>query len=132
MSPLIHLFFGFPHISRYVCVSQRTMIPVLFMSLFPVTSVYATSRQSRDVKKVLCLLVMPLDFEKYRPYVDDFGISDAHKDELIQTVYSIMENFVDHAFGKHPVQQFGEQAKKILQDSTRILESKDQKEGSDS
>lgn len=97
---------------------------VLLISLFPVNPVYARSRLTPDVKKVLCLLVMPLDLEKYRPYVDHFDLSDAQKAELIQTVWSMMESFVDQAFGTHPVQQCEYDTEKIVQDSPGILDSK--------
>ena len=50
-------------------------------------------------------LAMPLDLDKYRPYVDGFDLSEAQKDELIHTLWSIMEAFADQAFGLHPAQQ---------------------------
>lgn len=42
---------------------------------------------------------MSPDYEKYRPYVAHFDLSDAEKDELIHSVWLIMESFVDRAFG---------------------------------
>ena len=48
---------------------------------------------------------MPLDLDKYRPYVDGFDLSEAQKDELIHTLWTIMEAFADQAFGLHPAQQ---------------------------
>ena len=51
-----------------------------------------------------CELIMPLDISKYRKYVDDFDLKEEQKVELLKTVWSIMESFVDKAFGKHPVQ----------------------------
>lgn len=47
---------------------------------------------------------MPADIEKYRKYVDRFDITEAQKVELIHTLWSIMESFVDRAFGVDPVQ----------------------------
>ena len=47
---------------------------------------------------------MPADIEKYRKYVDRFDITEAQKVELIHTLWSIMESFVDRAFGVHPAQ----------------------------
>ncbi len=49
--------------------------------------------------------IMSIDIKKYRKYVDDFDLTEGQKVELIQTVRSIMESFVDKAFGLHPVQQ---------------------------
>ncbi|MFQ5443813.1 MAG: hypothetical protein ACE5EK_04265 [Nitrospinales bacterium] len=66
---------------------------------------------------------MSLDLNKYRKYVDDFDLTEEEKTELIQTVFSIMESFVDQAFGLHPVQQiWGKQ--KDLQSPTQEVESK--------
>ena len=48
---------------------------------------------------------MPLDINKYRKYVDEFDLTEEQKVELLQTVWSIMENFVDTAFNQHPVEQ---------------------------
>jgi len=77
-------------------------------------------------------LIMTPDFEKYRHYVDGFDLTEAQKKEFVQTVWSIMESFVDQAWGIHPVQQCTNRAERGLQDSHRILESKDTKEGSES
>ena len=54
---------------------------------------------------IFCEFIMPMDINKYRKYVDDFDLTEKQKVELIQTVRSIMESFVDKAFGIHPVQQ---------------------------
>ncbi len=66
---------------------------------------------------------MILDFEKYRQYVDHFDISEEDKRQLVESIWRIMESFVDQAFGLHPVQQCEEVTKTILQDSINILDS---------
>lgn len=38
---------------------------------------------------------MQLDFDKYRPYVDAFDMSEARKIELIEIVSNMMRGFVD-------------------------------------
>ena len=48
---------------------------------------------------------MPPDLEKYRKHVERFDLSEEQKVELIHTVWTIMESFVDRAFGIDPVQQ---------------------------
>lgn len=48
---------------------------------------------------------MTPDIEKYRKYVSHFDCSEEYKEELIHTVWQIMESFVDRAFGIDPVQQ---------------------------
>lgn len=48
---------------------------------------------------------MKLDHEKYWDLVKDFDMSDDQKRELIETVWHIMGNFVDRAFGLDPTQQ---------------------------
>ena len=52
----------------------------------------------------ICIAMTP-DLEKYRRYVDRFDLTEAQKAELIHTVWSIMESFVDRAFGIDSVQQ---------------------------
>ena len=47
---------------------------------------------------------MPHDIQKYRKHVEAFDLTDHQKDELIRVVQSIMQNFVDRAFGDDPVQ----------------------------
>jgi len=47
--------------------------------------------------------MMP-DYEEYRAYLDEFDLTEAQKRELIDTVWAIMQSFVDQAFGLHPVQ----------------------------
>ena len=50
---------------------------------------------------------MPLDIEKYRHYLNGCDLSEAEKIELIKSVWTILESFVDHAFGCHPIQHCG-------------------------
>jgi hypothetical protein len=38
------------------------------------------------------------EFEKYRGYVDHLDLSEDRKEEFIETVYSIVEAFVDRGF----------------------------------
>ena len=67
---------------------------------------------------------MPIDLNKYRPYVDDFDLTEEEKLELMHTVWSMMESFVDQAFGLHPVQQCnGQDKEKDCQVPMRVLES---------
>ena len=53
------------------------------------------------------------DLEKYRPLTKNFDLSDEQKDELIIAVWTIMGEFVDQAFGVHPLQL----AKKVKKQS---------------
>jgi hypothetical protein len=41
---------------------------------------------------------MSLDFEKYRHHVDRFDLSEEQKDELLLTVWRLVEIFVDKSF----------------------------------
>ena len=50
---------------------------------------------------------MSLDVEKYRHYLAGYEMSEEDKTELIRSVWAILEGFVDHAFGQHPIQQCG-------------------------
>lgn len=45
---------------------------------------------------------MTPDMDKYLAMVEDYDLSDAEKRELILAVWSIMEAFVDRAFGMDP------------------------------
>lgn len=41
---------------------------------------------------------MRLDFEKYRHHVDGFDLSEEQKEELLLTVWRLVENVVDRSF----------------------------------
>ena len=47
---------------------------------------------------------MCFNIEDYRHYTDGMDLSDAQKDELIRTIWALIEAQVDQAFGLHPVQ----------------------------
>lgn len=47
---------------------------------------------------------MKLDVEKYMPYVEEFDLTDDQKRELIQTIWNMMEGFIDLAFEQDPTQ----------------------------
>jgi len=73
-----------------------------------------------------CDFVMPLDTQKYFHFVEGFDLSDAQKRELIRTVYSIMESFVDQAFGVHPLQHMGKNGSdKDCNGKDRTIESRE-------
>jgi hypothetical protein len=55
----------------------------------------------------LCGLPMSLDVEKYRPFLAEYNLSRQEETKLIQTLWTILESFVDHAYGINPVQQCG-------------------------
>ncbi len=69
---------------------------------------------------------MPLDIEKYRHLVSQFDLSEQEQKELIQIVWTILENFVDQAFGRHPHQQCGTRLE--FNDLHGALESLESKE----
>lgn len=47
---------------------------------------------------------MLFDVKKYRHHVQSIDLPQDRKDELIHTIYVILQSFVDRAFGVHPVQ----------------------------
>jgi hypothetical protein len=55
-------------------------------------------------RRILRAAMQP-DLDKYWPYLDGYDLNDSEKRELIHTLWSMMESFVDSAFGTHPVQQ---------------------------
>lgn len=50
---------------------------------------------------------MTPDLEKYLPLVDHVDLTHKHKLELIHSLWAIMEDIVDHAFGDHPADHLG-------------------------
>lgn len=48
--------------------------------------------------------IMQAHLEKYRRHVDGFDLDEAQKEELIHTVWKIMEGFVDRAFATDTAQ----------------------------
>ena len=68
---------------------------------------------------------MKLDVEKYLHHLDDPNLSRAQKEQIIRTVWSFMEAFVDQAFGLHPVQKiYGRAANDNLQNQKTPIDSK--------
>lgn len=49
---------------------------------------------------------MPFDFEKFRQYVDHCDLTEEQKLAVLQDLWSILESFVDEAWGLCPTQQF--------------------------
>lgn len=48
---------------------------------------------------------MALDLQKYRPYLNDFDMSEDKKTEFIEAMAFIMESFADQAFGLDSIHQ---------------------------
>ena len=46
---------------------------------------------------------MPLNIEKYRPYLDEFDMSEEQKAEFIKAMWTIMQSFANQAFEQNPV-----------------------------
>ena len=68
---------------------------------------------------------MALDIEKYRHYVAEFDLSPEEQAELIRNVWTVLESFVDQAYGRHPHQHCRRNLEfKDLQDPIDLLESK--------
>ncbi len=47
---------------------------------------------------------MPLDLNKYRPYLDGFDLTDDQKTAMIEALWSIAEAVTDLAYGIHSTQ----------------------------
>lgn len=47
---------------------------------------------------------MPLDVNKYRPYLDGFDLTDDQKTAMIEALWSIAEAATDLAYGMHSTQ----------------------------
>jgi hypothetical protein len=48
---------------------------------------------------------LTIDWDAYLPFFENEDISEEHKRELIESLWTIMVSFVDLGFGIHPVQQ---------------------------
>lgn len=48
---------------------------------------------------------MPLEIEKYMPFMEGLELPHAQKEDFLRVVWGLMESCVDQAFGMHPVQQ---------------------------
>lgn len=67
---------------------------------------------------------MPLDIEKYRHYLAGLDVSPEEQEELIRNVWMVLENFVDQAYGRHPLQHRGNDLEvRHLQNQIEFLES---------
>lgn len=66
---------------------------------------------------------MPLDTQKYRHHVDKFDMPEDRKIALMESVWRIMESFVDRAYGVHPLQLCRQDSPSILQAPEKALES---------
>ena len=51
---------------------------------------------------------LELDYALYESYLEDSEWTDAQKREFLETMWSIIVQFVDFGIGIHPVQQAGE------------------------
>ncbi|MES9940314.1 MAG: hypothetical protein ABW104_16200 [Candidatus Thiodiazotropha sp. 6PLUC2] len=67
---------------------------------------------------------MKPDIEKYLAMIDDWDMTREQKIQYIFDLWHIMENFVDRAFCKHPVQHARDKSSNAdRQDSMKRLES---------
>lgn len=44
------------------------------------------------------------DFEKYRPYMEGYDMTDEEKDEVTMALWKIVAHFIDQAYGEHATQ----------------------------
>lgn len=61
---------------------------------------------------------MPLDLKKYRPYLDEFDLTDDQKTAMIEALWSVAEAVADLAYGVHSTQLV-----KIANDNDSMSES---------
>ncbi len=50
-----------------------------------------------------------IDVKRFEPYFDDPDLTQAEREELLETIFAIVLGFVDLGFGIHPIQQACEQ-----------------------
>ena len=62
--------------------------------------------------------VMKINVEHYQRYLDDTNISDDEKEELLETLWSIICELVELGYGVHPLQEnCGESNKEVANSS---------------
>ena len=66
---------------------------------------------------------MNFELDKYLPFMEGIDAPLSHKEEMLRTVWGIMESQVDQAFGLHPVQCCKEIKKTLPKTSVSGLES---------
>lgn len=60
---------------------------------------------------------LTLDVDYYQSFLDDADIPDDKKQELIETLWNIVVQFVDMGYGIHPLQQASDNAENALRPS---------------
>ncbi|MEM9733632.1 MAG: hypothetical protein AAF903_09145 [Pseudomonadota bacterium] len=63
-----------------------------------------------------------LDVSLYERYVADSDMTEAQKQEFLQSLWSIITSFVDLGFGIHPLQQSGTEACGQISDLRTLLD----------
>lgn len=66
---------------------------------------------------------MNFDLDKYLPFLDEIDLPLSQKEEMLRTVWGMMESQVDQAFGVHPVQSCMKTKKTLPKTSVLDLES---------
>jgi len=62
---------------------------------------------------------LSVDVALYQSYLDDTGLSDAQKEELLHTLWSIVWSFVDLGFDVHPLQEACGQNDEIVENPSK-------------
>ncbi len=80
-----------------------------------------------DAQPVTESIPMPLNLEKYRPYFEEFDMTDEQRDEFIETLWLIVNSFADQAFGLTSSQQICEfKPDKVCPPESTLVESEHQ------
>jgi len=75
--------------------------------------------------------IMQTDLKDYLHYMDSFDLEDEEKEVFLQTLWNIIESFVDRAFNADATQLVinnSRHMKKAGQDSAKRIRSKDQQD----
>ncbi|MBO6550621.1 MAG: hypothetical protein JJ964_13510 [Rhizobiales bacterium] len=64
---------------------------------------------------------LTLDIDYYQSFLDDADIPDDKKQELIETLWNIVVQFVDMGYGIHPLQQANNNADTALHSSITTM-----------
>ena len=67
---------------------------------------------------------LTVDVERYQAYLDETDMTDAQKEEFLQSMWQIIIGFVELGFGVHPLQEVcGKDAQSITQSAVGAFDA---------
>lgn len=71
--------------------------------------------------------IVSVDWERYAQFLENEKLTEAQKQEFLETLWNIIVAFVELGYGVHPIQELGEANEKLkknpLPDSDTVIQS---------